>query len=286
MSNTIASKVYRDKYRSAALDSLLSKALVSEAVFSKDTSGLKTLQNPYGSQPTSTVQAIAGTYSVAEYLTYDDTLTVTDEIVVAEHVFDFEETLTNFDLFSNRTMEQGMSVSREADKYALNVILDGAGASYTTPAAGFTTAANINVIIANIIGKVSGYAEMYKGVFIVLENSDVAGVVESQMTSGFSYSDSAMNNGLLTKQGGVEIYVTRDGTYVDETIGTKTVTNSGHRLAGVKKVATFAMPGGFKFEEKGVSGKTGMEVVTYSYIGAKAWKTKEDLLIDITILVS
>jgi len=46
------------------------------------------------------------------------------------------------------------------------------------------------------------------------------------------------------------------------------------------------MPGGFKFEEKGVSGKTGMEVVTYSYIGAKAWKTKEDLLIDITILVS
>ena len=286
MSNTIASKVYRDKYRSAALDSLLSKALVSEAVFSKDTSGLKTLQNPYGSQPTSTVQAIAGTYSVAEYLTYDDTLTVTDEIVVAEHVFDFEETLTNFDLFSNRTMEQGMSVSREADKYALNVILDGAGASYTTPAAGFTTAANINVIIANIIGKVSGYAEMYKGVFIVLENSDVAGVVQSQMTSGFSYSDSAMNNGLLTKQGGVEIYVTRDGTYVDETIGTKTVTNSGHRLAGVKKVATFAMPGGFKFEEKGVSGKTGMEVVTYSYIGAKAWKTKEDLLIDITILVS
>ena len=286
MSNTIASKVYRDKYRAAALDSLLSKALVSEAVFSKDTSGLKTLQNPYGSQPTSTVQAIAGTYSVAEYLTYDDTLTVTDEIVVAEHVFDFEETLTNFDLFSNRTMEQGMSVSREADKYALNVILDGAGASYTTPAAGFTTAANINVIIANIIGKVSGYAEMYKGVFIVLENSDVAGVVQSQMTSGFSYSDSAMNNGLLTKQGGVEIYVTRDGTYVDETIGTKTVTNSGHRLAGVKKVATFAMPGGFKFEEKGVSGKTGMEVVTYSYIGAKAWKTKEDLLIDITVLVS
>jgi len=286
MSNTIASKVYRDKYRSAALDSLLSRALVSEAVFSKDTSGLKTLQNPYGSQPTSTVQAIAGTYSVAEYLTYDDTLTVTDEIVVAEHVFDFEETLTNFDLFSNRTMEQGMSVSREADKYALNVILDEAGASYTTPAAGFTTAENINVIIANIIGKVSGYAEMYKGVFIVLENSDVAGVVQSQMASGFSYSDSAMNNGLLTKQGGVEIYVTRDGTYVDETIGTKTVTNSGHRLAGVKKVATFAMPGGFKFEEKGVSGKTGMEVVTYSYIGAKAWKTKEDLLIDITILVS
>ena len=286
MSNTISTKTYRDRYRSAILDSLLSRALISEAIFEKDTSGLKTLQNPYGSQPTSTTQAIAGTYSVAAYTTTDDTLTVTDEIVVAEHVFDFEQTLTNFDLFTNRTMEQGMSVAREADKYALNVILDGAGASYSTPAGGFNTAANVNVIMSNIIAKLSGYADMYKGVFIVLENADVAGVIQSQMASGFSYADSAMNNGLLTKQGGVEIYVTRDGTYVDATIGTKTVTNSGHRLAGVKKVATYAMPGGFHFEEKGVSGKTGMEVVTYSYIGAKAWKTKEDLLIDITIVAS
>jgi len=286
MANTISTKTYRDKYRSAILDSLLSRALVSEAIFDKDTSGSKTIQNPYGSQPSTTTQAIAGTYNIAEYQTTDDTLTVTDEIVVAEHVFDFEETLTRFDMFTNRTMEQGMSLAREADKYALNVILDGANASYSTPAGGFGTAANINVIMSNIVGKLSGYSDMYKGIFLVLENSDVPGVIQSQMASGFSYADSALNNGLLTKQGGVEIYVTRDATYVDATIGTKTVTNSGHRLAGVKKVATFAMPGGFHFEEKGVSGKTGMEVVTYAYIGAKAWVTKRDLLIDITIVTS
>ena len=286
MANTISTKTYRDKYRSAILDSLLSRALVSEAIFDKDTSGSKTIQNPYGSQPSTTTQAIAGTYNIAEYQTTDDTLTVTDEIVVAEHVFDFEETLTRFDMFTNRTMEQGMSLAREADKYALNVILDGANASYSTPAGGFGTAANINVIMSNIVGKLSGYSDMYKGIFLVLENSDVPGVIQSQMASGFSYADSALNNGLLTKQGGVEIYVTRDATYVDATIGTKTVTNSGHRLAGVKKVATFAMPGGYHFEEKGVSGKTGMEVVTYAYIGAKAWVTKRDLLIDITIVTS
>ncbi len=286
MANTISTKTYRDKYRSAILDSLLSRALVSEAIFEKDTSGSKTIQNPYGSQPSTTTQAIAGTYSVANFTTTDDTLTVTDEIVVAEHVYDFEETLTRFDMFTNRTMEQGMSLAREADKYALNVILDGANASYSTPVGGFSTAANINVIMSNIVGKLSGYSDMYKGIFLVLENSDVPGVIQSQMASGFSYADSALNNGLLTKQGGVEIYVTRDATYVDATIGTKSVTNSGHRLAGVKKVATFAMPGGFHFEEKGVSGKTGMEVVTYAYIGAKAWKTKEDLLIDITIVAS
>jgi len=284
--STISQKTYRDSYRSAVLDSLLSRALVSEAVFDKDTSGSKTIQNPYGSQPTATTQAIAGTYSVAAFTTTDDTLTVTDEIVVAEHVFDFEETLTRFDIFSNRTMEQGMSLARQADKYAINVILDGAGQSYSTPAGGFITAANTKTIFSNLIAKVSGYAEAYKGFFIVLENSDISGVIEAQLGSGFSYADSALKNGFLTNYAGVEIYVTRDSTYVDATIGTKTVTNDGHRLFGVKKVATFAMPGGYHFEEKGVTGKTGMEVVTYSYIGAKAWATKADLLVDVTIVVS
>lgn len=282
--STISTKTYRDEYRSAVLDSLLSRALIAEAVFEKDTSGLKTLQNPYGSQPTSTVQEVAGTYNVAAYTTTDDTLTVTDEIVVAEHVFDFEETLTKFDLFTNRTMEQGMSVARQADKYALNVILEDATGSYSTPAGGFATAANIKVIFSNLIAKVSGYADAYKGYFIVLENSDIAGVIEAQLGAGFSYADQALKNGFLTNYAGVEIYVTRDGTFVDATIGTKTVTNAGHRLFGVKKVATFCMPGGFKYEEKGVSGKTGMEVVTYGYIGAKAWATKSDLLIDVTIV--
>lgn len=284
--STISTKTYRDEYRSAVLDSLLSRALIAEAVFEKDTSGLKTLQNPYGSQPTSTVQAVAGTYNVAAYTTTDDTLTVTDEIVVAEHVFDFEETLTKFDLFTNRTMEQGMSVARQADKYALNVILEDATGSYSTPAGGFSTAANIKVIFSNLIAKVSGYADAYKGYFIVLENSDIAGVIEAQLGAGFSYADQALKNGFLTNYAGVEIYVTRDGTFVDATIGTKTVTNAGHRLFGVKKVATFCMPGGFKYEEKGVTGKTGMEVVTYGYIGAKAWSTKSDLLIDVTIVES
>jgi len=286
MANSLSVKTFRDKYRSAILDSLLSRALISNAIFEKDTSGAKTIQNPYGSQPTVTTQALTGTYSVATFTTTDDTLTVTDEIVVGEHIFDFEEVLTRFDLFSNRVMEQGMSVAREADKYALNVILDGAGESYSTPAGGFSTATNIKTIFANLIAKVSGYADAYKGYFIALESSDIAGVIEAQLTSGFSYSDSALRNGFMTNYAGVEIYVTRPGTYVDGTIGTKTVTNAGHRLFGVKKVATFAMPGGYRFEEKGVSGKLGMEVVTAAYIGAKAWATKADLLVDVTIVVS
>lgn len=252
-----------------------------------DRSEAKTIQNPYGTQPTATVQAIAGTYSVAAYTTTDDTLTVADEVVVAEHVFDFEQTLTNFDLFANRTDEQGFSLAAAIDKWVLNVICEEANGSYTTPVGGFTTAANINVIISQLLSKVAGFDAQYKGTFLVLENTDLPGVLQAQMTNGFAYADNALNNGFITNYAGVDIYVTRTGLFEDDTqtsdSGTKTWSNAGHRLFGVKNVATYAAPGGVKFEEKAVSGKTGMEVVTYGYIGAKAWVTKYDLLIDITL---
>jgi hypothetical protein len=182
-------------------------------------------------------------------------------------------------------LANSLSTKTYRDKYR-QAILDSLLSRALVSAGGFVTAANTKVIFSKLIAKVSGYADAYRGYFIVLENSDISGVVEAQLGSGFSYADSALKNGFLTNYAGVEIYVTRDGTYVSATIGTKTVTNSGHRLFGVKKVATFAMPEGMKFEEKGVSGKTGMEVVTYGYIGAKAWATKSNLLVDVTIVAS
>lgn len=285
--NTISTKTYRDKYRSASLDKLLRAALVAEKVCAVDRSELKTLQNPYGSQPSTTVQAIAGTYSPAAYTTTDDTLTVADEVIVAEHIFDFEETLTNFDVFANRVDEMNFAYAKAVDKYVLNVILEAATGSYTTPVGGFTTAANINVIMSNLISKVAGYSEMYNGLFLVIENTDVPGFIQAQATNGFSFADAALNNGFLTSYMGVDIYVTRSGLFEDDTqtsdSGSQTWSNSGHRLFGVKNVATYASPRGVHFEEKGVSGKTGKEVVVYGYVGAKAWATKSDLLVDITL---
>lgn len=248
-----------------------------------DRSELKTLQNPYGSQPTTTVQAIAGTYSVNAYTTTDDTLSVDDEFIVAEQVFDFEITLTRFDLFADRSDEQAYSVATKIDQFVINVLTAGATSTYTTPVGGFTTASNLNVIIPNLCSKVMGYADAYKGLFVILENTDITGVMQAQMTNGFSYADAALNNGFLTTYGGVEIYVVRSGTYTSATIGTKVFTNSGLRVFGVKNSATYAAPRGVQVDEKGVSGKTGKEVVTWGYIGAKVWATKAALLVKITL---
>lgn len=283
MANTISTKTYRDKYRLSNLDILLRAGLVAEKIAMVDRSDAKTIQNPYGSQPTTVVQAIAGTYTPANYTTTDDTLTVADEFIVSEQVFDFEQTLTAFDVFADRLDEQQYSVMTSIDSFVVNAMTLGATGAYTTPVGGFVTPANVNVIFSNLISKVSGYADVYKGLFVVLENTDIVGIVQAQATNGFSYADAALNNGFVTSYMGVDIYVVRSGTFVSATVGTKTFANSGRRLFGVKQVATYASPRGVQFEEKGVSGKTGKEVVTYGYIGVKVWATKAALLVNITL---
>lgn len=281
--NTLSTQTMRNKWRLANLDTLLRAGLVAEKVCIVDRTDAKTIQSPYGSQPTVAITGMTGTYAVDDYTTTDSTLTVADEVKVAEQVYDFEQTLANFDLFANRADEQAYAVMTAVDKYVVNGLAAGATSSYTTPTGGFTTAANLNTIMANLISKVSGYSEVYNGLYLVVENTDLAGIVVAQATNGFSYADSALNNGFVTSYMGVDIYVVRTGTFVTATQGTLSFTNSGCRLFGVKNMATYAAPRGVQFEEKGVSGKTGKEVVTYGYVGVKVWAAKAALTVKITL---
>lgn len=267
----------------ATLEQALRNALVAEKVCQVDRSDLKTIQSPYGSQPTATVQAIVGTYSATAYTTTNDALSVDDEVIYAEQIFDFEKTLTAFDLFASRVDEMSYAIATKIDRFVINNLCEDGTGTYTTPAGGFTNPANIAIIISNLCSKVMGYADSYKGLFLIIENTDVVGFIQAQIASGFSYADAALNNGFLTSYGGVEIYVVRTGTFADETLGTKTYTNSGHRVFGVKNVATYASPRDIQMDEKGVAGKTGKEVVVWGYIGFKLWTPKTDLVIDITL---
>ena len=280
--NTISTKTYRDKYRLAALDTILRAGLVGEKVCMVDRSDEYTLQSPYGSQPVTVISALTGTYAVADYTTTDSTLTVNNEFKVAEQVYDFENSLGNFDLFANRADEQMYSVMTAIDGYVVNGLANGATGAYTTPVGGFTTAANVGVIFANIISKLSGYSEVYKGMYCIVENTDLTGIIQYQSLSGFSYADAALNNGFVTNIMGVDVYVVRSGTYA-ATVYQDFTGATGVRVAGVKNVATYAAPRGVQFEEKGVSAKTGKEVVTYGYCGMKVWGAKAALTIKITL---
>ncbi len=284
MANTVASRVYRDKYRSATLDTLLRGAMVTEKVTVVDRSGNKRIQSPYSSTPTVVVQALSGSYTPADWTTTDEALDVTDEFIVGEHIRDFEDVMSNFNLFAARTEQTAFNVAKKIDEFVLNNLCEDGTGTYTTPTGGFVQPSNVNVIFSNIVSQLSGYSEAYAGnMYCVVENTDLVGIIQSMAGNGFQTADATLNNGKVTQIMGVDIYVVRTGTFTDATVGTKTWTNAGHRVAGVKGVSTVAMPGGIKTEEKAVGSKTGMELVTYGYIGFKAWTPRLALTIDITL---
>lgn len=272
----------RDKYFQSQYEIVLRNNLVAEKICMVDNSDAKRIQNPYGGQPTATIQAVAGTYSVSAWTVTDDALTVTDEVIYSEHVFAHEDFFAKFDIAASRLDNLMYAVSYGVDKFVLNNLLEDGTGTYTTPAGGFTTASNINTIMGNLQSKVAGYENTY-GTFLVIENTDLVGFAIAGATNGFNMADSTLKNGFMNNWMGTDIYVIRTGTFVDATIGSTTVTNSGHRLFGVNKVATYASPRGMQYEEKSVTGKTGKELVVYCLVGFKLWAQKASLIVDITL---
>ncbi len=281
--NTLGTYALRDKYFQSQYDIVLRNALVAEKVCKVDSSDSKRIQNPYGSQPTATIQAVAGTYSVSAFTLTDDALTVTDEIIISEHVFAHEDFFSVFDVTASRLDNMIYSVAYGIDKFVVNNMTEDATGAYTTPTGGFTTAANVNKIFADLGSKVLGYQDPMNGLFVIVENTDMAGITLAGATNGFNRADAVLNNGKVGSWMGIDIYVVRSGTFVDATLGTKTVTNSGHRVFGVKGVALYASPRGVQYSEKEVSGKTGSELLAFQLVGFKLWAQKAGLFFDITI---
>lgn len=275
----------RHKYFQSSLQQVLRNALVSRAVFAFDESNLKTIENPYiSTSGTATIQAVAGTYAVTAMATTEDSLTIADEVLVPTHIFDFEKKTANFNLFADFLDDMAYQVALKVDQFAINKITDVGSGTYTTPAGGFTTAANIPVICANLLSKVAGYAGGVANTpFLVIESTDVVGFAQAQVASGFSYADLALKNGFMTNYMGIEIYVVRSGTFTNTDLGTFTTDNAGHRLFGIKGLAPVGTAGGFGYDEKMVTGKTGREVVAYGYVGATVWANHRTLFVDITL---
>lgn len=276
------------KYRLAKLDKLLRKSLVAEKVCLVNRTNEKYINNPYGSQPTAVVNtSLLGTYTPAAYTITDDTLVVTDEIVVGEHVFGFESAMNKFDFIENRRDEQDNAIRTALDKWVLNELCANGNGAYTTPVGGFTTAANVIPIISNLLSKVAGYANSYNSLYLVLENTDLPGIIQAFGAAGFNTADSWLKNGWIGNQMNVDFYLVRTGTFVDAAAtsasGTKTWTNSGHRVFGVKNMATYASPRGITFSQFKRTGYTGFEIATEGYVGFKQWATTQDLTVDITL---
>lgn len=279
----LSTETFRRKYAQARLAENLKNASVFEKIVSVDKSGVKYIDNPYITTPTTTVQAIAGTYTAARLTTTNDRLTATDEFIVAVNIPDFESRMSEFDLFVSTIDQMSYSLMDKINSFVVNNLCEDGTGTYTTPAGGFTTAANINEIFGALQSKVAGYADNYNGLFVVVENTDYSGLAQAGATNGFTFADAVLNNGKVGQWMGVDIYIVRTGTFTDATMGTITWTNSGHRVFGVKNSATFLMPSGINYDEKKIDGLTGKQMLAVAYGGFKLWAPKASLIVDITL---
>lgn len=275
----------RHDYMQSQYEIVLRNALVCEKICKVDSRDLKYIENPYGNQPSATIQAVAGTYSVTAWTITDDSLTVTDEVIYAEHVFAHENFFAVFDIAKSRIDNMMYAVALGIDQFVLNNLCEDGTGVYTTPAGGFTTSANINTIMANLQSKVAGYAGVdgINGSYLVIENTDLVGFSIAGWTNGFSMADLALRNGFGGQWGATDVYVVRTGTFVSSSLGSTSVTNAGHRVFGIKGVSTYASPRGMQYDEKGVTGKTGREIVVFGLVGFKLWVQRAILTVDITL---
>lgn len=283
--NFTEATAYRKKWLSSMFQELLQSATVAEKIMIVDTSDVKYIENPYADAGVVTQQSPVGTYNIDAFAVTADTLTVSEEFVWSEHVFTFEEIAAVVDVKGSRIKEAMAKMATAVDKYALNALANGATGSYSTPAGGFA-AGNVIEILSKLTGKFSGYSEDFNGKYLVIEQSDLPGLVQAGMTNGFNFADTFLRNGYVgtLSWGGFDVYVKTDGTFVTATLGTLSATNAGKRIAGIKRMATLARPSGrMAWEEKQVSGKLGWELAMGVYAGVKVWAQKALLTVLITI---
>ena len=282
--NFTEATAYRKLWMPNLFQEFLFKAAIVKPLVDYKTDNVKYIENPYGDAGTITQNtSILGTYSVDTFSVTADTATVTEEFVWSEHVYSFEKVASVADVKGSRMKDAMGQLAYAVDKYALNELCASGTGAYTTPAGGFSQT-NALTIAANLASKLVGFAASYSQKYIVIEPSDLPGVQLAMWSNGFTTSDRALNNGFLQSWAGFDWYICGASTFVTATLGTTAYTNSGHRVAGVKGLATLLMPlGEMQWMEKEVTGKTGVELALAAYAVLKVWNQKAALTIDITL---
>lgn len=282
--NFTEATAYRKLWMPNLFQEFLFKAAIIKPLVDYRTDNVKFIENPYGSAGTITQNtSILGTYSVNASTITADTQTVTEEFVWSEQVYTFEKVASVADVKGSRMKDAMGQLAYAVDKYSLNALCTNAGGSYSTPSGGFSQT-NALVIAANLAAKLVGFAATYSNKYIVIEPSDLPGVLLAMFGNGFATSDRALQNGFLQSWAGFDWYVCGASTFVTATLGTVSFTNLNHRVAGVKGTATLLMPvGDMQWMEKEVSGKTGVELALVAYANLKVWFQKAALTINITL---
>lgn len=224
MANTIASGATKQMWIPGVqknLDSLLTARAISTVTRAND----RIIYNPYHSQVAGSDGAAATAYSVADFTTSADSLTVNRRAVAAEHVDNIEELQASFALTQERMNEHSAIISKKIDQFALNLPVGSGGIALDDGDFGGTdgnakTSSNsaIDDIVNTMYEQLAvNNSALEKGTFMVVSPYEMTDIKSFMQNNGFSVADETIKKGLTyrgTTFSGVDIYVSNNLTNV------------------------------------------------------------------------
>lgn len=227
MSNTIGDGAFRQLWM-AGVQEDLDKKLVAKGISTTDSRASRLFHNPFNSTPVGTNGTRQTTYTIEDMTSTDDTLTVQQRATAAEHIDNYEQMMTSYDLMSQQEQRQAYRIADFIDQYVLNKPVGfsgvrkidngvmGGGASDS--AAYVTSSTNINGVPTKIAQYLAlGNGAMEKGLFWVVSPYEMANITSYAQSHGFNVADSSISSGyqgVIGKAfGGVDVYVSNNLTH-------------------------------------------------------------------------
>lgn len=202
----------------------LDKRLVSLGICEVYRGPDRVIHNPYNSTPTGSDGVVSSpSYTVEDFQSTDDTLTVNRRADAAEHVDSIEQLQARYDLAMQRAERQAYTIKDKVDQFVLNlpVSLSGVtdiddgdfGGTDGNPKVSSNT--NIDEIANTIIEKVglaNGAAD--KGMFWIVSPYEVTDIASFMQNNGFNTADAAIKNGFVGQPfAGLDIFVSNNLTH-------------------------------------------------------------------------
>lgn len=243
MANTIANGATKQMWI-PGVQKNLDSMLVAKDVATVTRANDRIIYNPYNSQVAGSDGAAATAYSVTDFTTSADSLTVNRRAVAAEHVDNIEELQASFALTQERMNEHSAIVAKKIDQYMLNLPvgysgvaqLGNGGVETATP---YTSSNSVIDDITNSVYEklAVNNAALEKGTFMVVSPYEMTDLKSFMQNNGFSVADGSIKRGIGfrgTTFSGVDIYSSNNLTHgVVLTTATNPTADDTFTVAGV-----------------------------------------------------
>lgn len=222
----------------------LDSMLVADKISTTSRKNDRVVYNPYNSQVAGSDGTATTAYSVTDFETSADSLTVNRRAVAAEHVDNIEELQASFALTQERMNEHSAIIAKKIDQFMLNLPVGFSGVTQlgNGGVASSTPYTSSNQVIDDITNSIFenlavNNAALEKGTYIVVSPYEMTDYKSYMQNNGFATADQAIKKGIGyrgTTFSGVDVYSSNNLTHtVVMTTATNPTADDTFTIAGV-----------------------------------------------------